>query len=251
MVVDFDQQPILSFNDKLLGGGVAFPDGNLEGNLDKNESDFELMDGDVNKSMVNGIPTIDFSDRIKDLLFKEMELTVIFKLLGRNIGYNALHNRILNLWKPVKTFHLMDITIGYFLVKFQDIDDYNKVLLQGPWIIFGQYLTVQPWTKSFNPAQPYPSVVMAWMRLSGLSGYLYKRQIIEAIGGFWLMASCKGLNMRPSTVCFSCGKYGQTKELCLSVGVNLFLGSPVAAATASIGGDIGGGGERKKIDYGP
>ncbi|MBA0679197.1 hypothetical protein Goari_010985, partial [Gossypium aridum] len=139
MVVDFDQQPIMSFKDKLLGGGVAFSGENLEGSFEKNKSDFELMEIDVNMSMVNGIPAIAFSDRIKDILFKEMELTVILKLLGRNISYN-----------------------------FHDIDDYNKVLIQGPWIIFGQYLTVQPWTKSFNPAQPYPSVVMAWIRLSSL-----------------------------------------------------------------------------------
>ncbi|KAK5793041.1 hypothetical protein PVK06_034176 [Gossypium arboreum] len=30
-----------------------------------------------------------------------MELTVIVKFLGRNIGYNALHYSILFLWKPV------------------------------------------------------------------------------------------------------------------------------------------------------
>ncbi|MBA0571629.1 hypothetical protein Golob_002012 [Gossypium lobatum] len=87
----------MSFKDKLLGRGVAFSDGNLEGIFGKNESDFELLEGDVNMSMVNGISAISFSDRIKDILFKEMEFTVILKLLWRNIGYNVLHNRILNL----------------------------------------------------------------------------------------------------------------------------------------------------------
>ncbi|PPS05637.1 hypothetical protein GOBAR_AA15003 [Gossypium barbadense] len=32
------------------------------GNLDNNKSDFELMDGDINTSMVNGIPAIAFSN---------------------------------------------------------------------------------------------------------------------------------------------------------------------------------------------
>lgn len=77
----------------------------------------------------------------------------------------------------------MDITNGYFFVKFQDMEDYNKVLTQGSWIFFEQYLIVQPWTRSFNPTQPYPSVVLAWIRLLGLPGYLYKRQIIEEIRG--------------------------------------------------------------------
>ncbi|MBA0602811.1 hypothetical protein Gorai_002978, partial [Gossypium raimondii] len=38
------------------------------------------------------------------------------------------------------------------------VDDYNRVLTQGPWIVYGQYLTVQLWTKLFRPSQPYPSV---------------------------------------------------------------------------------------------
>ncbi|KAG8479043.1 hypothetical protein CXB51_029683 [Gossypium anomalum] len=184
-----------------------------------------------------------------------MELTVILKLLGRNIGYNVLYNRILNLWKPTKSFHLMDTTNGYFLVKLQDINDYNKVLTQGPWIVFGQYLTVQPWTKTFNPSQPYPSVVMAWIRLPGLLGYLKKRKIIEAIRGligkvvkldlqtdtrtkgrFARLAVFINLDMplvsqvlvdgavqrveykALPTICFNCGKYGHVNDLCPAVG---------------------------------
>ncbi|KAG8503322.1 hypothetical protein CXB51_001366 [Gossypium anomalum] len=83
MVVDSDQQSIMSFKDKLLGVCVTSSDRNLEGNFEKNESDFKLMDGDVNTSMVNGILAIAFSDLVKDILFKEMELIVILKLLYR------------------------------------------------------------------------------------------------------------------------------------------------------------------------
>ncbi|PPD76875.1 hypothetical protein GOBAR_DD26191 [Gossypium barbadense] len=257
MVVDSNQQPIMSFKDKLLGGGVASSDGNLEGIFEKDESHFELMEGDVNMSMVNGIPAVAFSDRIKDILFKEMELTVILKLLGRNIGYNVLHNRILNLWKPAKSFHLMDTTNEYFLVKFQDIDDYNKVLTQGPWIIFGQYLTMQPWTKIFNPTQPYHSMVMAWIHLSSLPEYLYKRKIIEAIGG--LIEKFIKLDLQTDnrtkgrveyealpTVYFCCGKYGHVKELCLLVGENLASGSSVDVTVVVSRED---GSEEMRVDY--
>ncbi|KAK5785853.1 hypothetical protein PVK06_040474 [Gossypium arboreum] len=77
MVVDSDQQPMMFFKDKLFGGGVASSYENLVRSFGRNECDFELLDGDVNTPMVNGIPTITFSDHIKDILFKEMELTVI------------------------------------------------------------------------------------------------------------------------------------------------------------------------------
>ncbi|KAH1091473.1 hypothetical protein J1N35_018730 [Gossypium stocksii] len=79
----------------------------------------------------------------------------------------------------------MDIENCYFLAKFQSFDDYPKVLSQGPWVIYGQYLIVQPWTKIFSPSQPYTSMVLAWIRLPGLPGlpgFLYKKKIIEEIG---------------------------------------------------------------------
>ncbi|KAK8361679.1 hypothetical protein V6Z12_A03G054100 [Gossypium hirsutum] len=260
MAVDSDQQPVMSFKDKLLGGGVVYEDENQEGALRKNDSDLELLEGDVNTSIINGVPAIIFFDHIKNILFKKMELTVILKLLGCNIGYN-----------PTKPFHLMDTTNGYFLVKFQDIDDYNKVLTQGPWIVFGQYLT------------PYPSVVMAWIRLLGLSGYLYKRKIIEAIGG--LIRKVVKLDLQTDTrtrgrfaflavfinldmplvsqvlvdgavqrveyealpmVCFNCGKYGHVKDLCLAMGDSSASRKSVDAVVvesdevADIDGDSGG-----------
>ncbi|PPR89073.1 hypothetical protein GOBAR_AA31612 [Gossypium barbadense] len=96
--------------------------------------------------------------------FQGYETSVALKLLGRNIGYIALFNQISSLWRSSKSFNLMDIENGYFLAKFQSIEDYNKVL-----VIYGQYLIVQPWTKYFNPMKPYPSMVLAWIRLPGLS----------------------------------------------------------------------------------
>ncbi|KAH1115137.1 hypothetical protein J1N35_008515 [Gossypium stocksii] len=73
-------------------------------------------------------------------------------------------------------------------------EDFNKVLSQGPWIIYGQYLIVQTWTKYFSPKKPYPSVVLAWIRLSGLLGFMYKKKILEAVGGLVRKVAKLGFN---------------------------------------------------------
>ncbi|MBA0701656.1 hypothetical protein Goari_027530, partial [Gossypium aridum] len=78
----------------------------------RGDEDLVLLNGDVTISIVSGIPTIDFSDRIQQILFKGMEATVVLKLLGRSIGYVALQNRISSFWRPLKSFHLMDIENG-------------------------------------------------------------------------------------------------------------------------------------------
>ncbi|MBA0568863.1 hypothetical protein Golob_006330 [Gossypium lobatum] len=164
MVVDPDLISAPSWKDKLLDGDPnhSMMDRNVSsfGRDSASDGDFDLLAGDVQTSIVNGVPAISFSVGVKEIFLKEMELTVVIKLLGQSIGYNTLHNRITSLWKPISPSHLM-----------------------GPWIIFGNYLTVQPWTKDFSPMQPYPSVVFAWIQLLGLLGFLFRWQIVEAIRG--------------------------------------------------------------------
>lgn len=66
-----------------------------------------------------------------------MENTVNLKLLGHNIGFSILHNKIYNLWRPVEPLHMMDIENEYFLVKFQNKLDCERALSESPWTIFG------------------------------------------------------------------------------------------------------------------
>ncbi|KAG8498856.1 hypothetical protein CXB51_005701 [Gossypium anomalum] len=173
MAVDHNLPPNPSWKDKLLGGApsvsvVNHNDPSFESDRGSVE-EFDLLDEDVKTTIINGILAINFSDRIKEMLFKEMELT-------------------------------------------------------GPWIIFGQYLTVQPWTKEFNPAQPYPSVVLVWIRLPGLPSFLLRRKIVEAIGGIIgkplvskVLVDGKVQRVEYEalpTICFGCGKYGHVKDFC-------------------------------------
>lgn len=53
---------------------------------------------------------------------------VVIKLLGRNIEYFAIQNKISLLWRQSKLFRLMDIENNYFLAKFQNLEDFEKVL---------------------------------------------------------------------------------------------------------------------------
>lgn len=110
MVVDSILALEISWNDKVLGRGA--PSSGMD-------EDFELLDGDVVRTMVNGILVISFSERVQHVLIRDMVTTVVVKLLGQNLSYTILLNRIHNLWKPSQQFHLMDVENRYFLVKFQ------------------------------------------------------------------------------------------------------------------------------------
>ncbi|MBA0819314.1 hypothetical protein Gohar_021348, partial [Gossypium harknessii] len=123
---------------RLIGGSSAL--GELTGTPKiemGTEFSLEFAKGDIKKSSINGIPSIVFSNRINQMLINDMALMVVIKLLGWNIGFLSLQNKISNLSRPSMPFHLMDIQNSYFLVKFPSKDYYDKVLSQGPWIVFG------------------------------------------------------------------------------------------------------------------
>ncbi|KAK8574825.1 hypothetical protein V6N12_062503 [Hibiscus sabdariffa] len=114
-------------------------------------------DGEVIRSTVDGLISIEILDRIQKLAAKSFDQTLVIKLLGRRIGYTTLQNKLLDLWKPQHAFKLMDIDNDYFLVTFKAHSDFLHVLADGPWMMFGHYLTSLPAT-------------------------LYKRSLITAIG---------------------------------------------------------------------
>ncbi|KAH1098909.1 hypothetical protein J1N35_015830 [Gossypium stocksii] len=146
IMIDMSSYQSTSWSDKLVGHSSKDV---FIGSGDKGAID--ILEWDIQKTVVNGVPSITFSDRIHQILIQA-------------------------------PMHMMDIENGYFLVKFQNKMDCEKALSEGTWIIFGQYLTVQSWTMAFDPTQAYPSVVMAWIIFPTLPSYLYNRKIITEIG---------------------------------------------------------------------
>ncbi|PPD98095.1 hypothetical protein GOBAR_DD04885 [Gossypium barbadense] len=117
LLADHVGQPTASWKENLVGSSS-----NIGGEDLKVNEDFEVLEGDIQKSIINGIQCI---------LIQDMKKTVILKLLGCNIGFSILQNRIYSLWKPSLTVHLMDIENGFFLAEFVNKIDYEKVLFEG------------------------------------------------------------------------------------------------------------------------
>ncbi|XP_039020881.1 uncharacterized protein LOC120152825 [Hibiscus syriacus] len=143
------------------------------------EEEIIFQEGDVTMDISGVYPKISFSNRIHNLIDRNMKQVIITRLLGKKIGYKALINRIHALWKPIGNFNLIDLDNDYFLVKFENLEDYTRVLTDGPWMIYGSYLTVQPWSRNFTTAEKHPSHVIAWLRLPGLPYRYYNIVLIR------------------------------------------------------------------------
>ncbi|KAL4313443.1 hypothetical protein GQ457_01G004100 [Hibiscus cannabinus] len=134
---------------------------------------------------------------------------------------------------------------------FENEFDYDHVLEGGPWTIFGSYLTVQPWSREFSTSESFPAQVMVWVRIPGLPYRYYSKALFRHIaaaigkvvkidyntrmgdrGRFARLAVMVSLSAPLVSgikidgtiyhleyeglqrICFSCGKYGHSKELC-------------------------------------
>lgn len=128
------------------------------------------------------MPSISFSQKIHVQLIKPWQYTVVIKLLGRSIGYRALYNRLGALWSLTLEFSFIDLENEYFLVSFKTEGDVQFVLAQGPWIIMGHYLIVQPWSPQFDSSKEKIESIIAWIRLPGMALYYYHKRVLRMLG---------------------------------------------------------------------
>ncbi|KAL4379615.1 hypothetical protein GQ457_02G019060 [Hibiscus cannabinus] len=241
-----DGQLKSSFRDSLLGKDSVRSTDQLISELD-----VEVTDEDVLIGGYSVLPEIRFSNKVHEAIDEKLSKSVIIRLLGKLIGYRALLNRIQSLWNPLGEVQLIDLDNDCFLVRFAKEEDYVHVLTGGPWVIYGSYLNVQPWSRNFSTNSEYPERIMVWVRLPKLPYRYYTKSLFRytanAIGQvvridyntedgkrgrFARLAVTIDLN-KPLVsgividgtrqdieyeglpdICFSYGKYGHSKDLC-------------------------------------
>ncbi|XP_024035663.1 uncharacterized protein LOC112096450 [Citrus clementina] len=144
--------------------------------------DWDFEEGDVVERNDGTLPSISFSDRVHAKLSKPWKHSVVVKLLGRNIGYKTLCTRLHALWRTTMTYSVIDLENNYFLIRFRSAGDAVDALTKGPWIIMGHYLTVQPWSPSFDFTKTVLDQVTVWIRLPGLAVHLYNQKVLQKLG---------------------------------------------------------------------
>ncbi|MBA0586311.1 hypothetical protein Gorai_017055, partial [Gossypium raimondii] len=64
-----------SWKDCLMGTGLQINDKTETSTRDEDDDDLDLREDDIVRTSVNGIPAIEFSNRVNQLLIKDMEHT--------------------------------------------------------------------------------------------------------------------------------------------------------------------------------
>ncbi|KAK9193105.1 hypothetical protein WN944_003802 [Citrus x changshan-huyou] len=155
------------------------------------------------------------------------------------------------MWKTTMSFSVIDLENNYFLIRFRSSSDAVDALTKGPWLIMGNYLTVQPWTPTFDFTTTTMDQVTIWIHLPGLAVHLYDKKILQKLGQLVGTVIKIDANTSSSTrgrfariavtislakplvsqfeldgkvqkveyeglpvICFTCGRYGHSSNIC-------------------------------------
>ncbi|KAJ1428329.1 hypothetical protein SESBI_09060 [Sesbania bispinosa] len=166
------------------------------------EYDFwEELNGEDERACSEGMEEVE-EDNIKILcpsvkLSKSERLGVcipwkralIIKLLGKRVSLKSLQGRLHKLWQPKERMEVIDLDNDYFVVRFADWSDLNRVYEGGPWVIMGHYLVIQRWKPEFLPFEEEFKRVSVWIRIPGLPIEYYDDHILWRIGDVWVIPS--------------------------------------------------------------
>ncbi|XP_075667014.1 uncharacterized protein At4g02000-like [Castanea sativa] len=107
---------------------------------------------------------------------------LIVKVYGRLVGFHYLTFKINASWKPMAKMDCVTLGRDFILIRFSSINDYDKVLRGGPWIIGEYFLAIKPWEPYFKVFEAKLTSVVVWVRFSELPIEFYDAFILKEIG---------------------------------------------------------------------
>lgn len=249
--VDGQKSDPLSYKAKLVGELLGAYAQAFEAHFNSKK---EAYSDDEVEDLLKGVVAIKLS-REKTLHIKEMWAhSLIVKVQGRTVSFHFMYSIIMQLWKPVGRLDYIDLGNDFSFMKFELIEDYDKVLKGGPWFIGEHCLAIRAWEPYFKPNATACSKVAVWARLPELPVKFYDmgvlKEIRNAIGPVLqidaiIVFSTQGRYARIcvqvdlanllvrkvligrfgqevlyeeiSPLCFACRRMGHQKEACLFV----------------------------------
>ncbi|GKV40954.1 hypothetical protein SLEP1_g48538 [Rubroshorea leprosula] len=104
----------------------------------------EALEEDSDMEDDGTIPTILISREEKKRIRTPWLNSLIIKAFGTDkAGYNFIFPRIKAQWKPRGKMDCIDLGLDFFLIRFHEKEDLNRVLHGGPWFVGPHFLTIR------------------------------------------------------------------------------------------------------------
>ncbi|XP_070051943.1 uncharacterized protein [Nicotiana tomentosiformis] len=137
-------------------------------------------------------------DRVR--MYLPWKYSIIIKLQGKQILHQILRKKAQELWKVKENLPLIDLGADYYIAKLQNKDSMHSVLQNGPWFIFGHFLSCQRREPNFVASEAKQSFTAIWLRLPNLPTEFYDGFILQkidnSIGRLLKIDACTSATLR-------------------------------------------------------
>jgi hypothetical protein len=167
--------PKISFRDKLLGPSQEIPVREKQDMIENKLVRIELENGN------RLLPKVYIDPTTFNELCTPWKDALVVKLLGKTLSYHSMKDRLQKVWKPQSGFEIMDNGNGFYMVKFDQAADKEKVVTGGPWMIFDHCLAVTHWSPEFASPEAKVERTVVWVRFPGLNLVYYDESFLLAM----------------------------------------------------------------------
>ncbi|CAN1162592.1 hypothetical protein LINPERHAP2_LOCUS24586 [Linum perenne] len=126
-------------------------------------------------------PKIAFSEQELRSFFQPWSKALVVKVLEKSFSFGAVKRRLESLWAKNGNIQVSDIANSFFLVRFENPEDYQRAAFGGPWKIYDYYFSVSRWTPDFNEDEPLKTI-LTWVRLPKLPIHFFNKLVVSRIG---------------------------------------------------------------------
>ncbi|XP_059294544.1 uncharacterized protein LOC132047529 [Lycium ferocissimum] len=117
----------------------------------------------IPSQVINGQPVVQLA---KDAYEKEVEkwkCAMIAYFIGDTPGYNMMRHYMNQNWSTAANPDLYLHDDGYYVIKFQSIEDMHEIFYSGPYTINNRPIILKPWTSDFDFTKEYPTEIPLWV----------------------------------------------------------------------------------------
>lgn len=141
-----------------------------------------LMNVTLEPEGEKSVPCMEISNEDYELIQRPQRKALIIKVIGRNISYWLLEQKIRDLWKLNQDFELVDLESGYYLAHFQSAEDYHHVLNGVPWMILGHFFTVAKLRPNFLQSKDEITTTLDWIQFQEIPIKFFHHKVLMHMG---------------------------------------------------------------------
>ncbi|CAL5402542.1 unnamed protein product [Camellia sinensis] len=138
---------------------------------------FEKEDKEIEEER-DGIPRVKLPATLLKKIRKPWKKCLIVRLLEKTISYKLFMIKMIKIWGLQADFEALDIGNGFFIAKFDLMDDYTKVFTEGPWIVMDHYVTMTKWQHDFKSNEAEEDTIAIWIRFPTLPIEYYNKKAL-------------------------------------------------------------------------